>query len=109
MIAVTGQPLRIVSPEVGPGSLVCVLSHGAHAVAPKAPEASTRWCSLFCYRKEDDRVPPPLIGVPPRWVRKADEGELPQVLTELLVGRKGAKRLSYAEWAEDRNRCAFVP
>ena len=50
-----------------------VLSHGAHGVAPKAEGASTRWCSLFCYRKEDPRVPPPLIGVPPRWVRKAQE------------------------------------
>ena len=69
----TGEPLRVVAPALSPGSLVCVLSHGAHGVAPKAEGASTRWCSLFCYRKEDPRVPPPLIGVPPRWVRKAQE------------------------------------
>jgi hypothetical protein len=41
------------------------------------PGAATRWCSLFCYRKEDDRVPPPLIGIPPRWVRKADDPDDP--------------------------------
>ncbi len=50
-------------------------------------------------------MPPPLIGVPPRWVRKADDPEmpLPTILRELLVGRPGAKRQSYAEWARTRN------
>ena len=102
---VTQKPLQIVRPAVGPGSMVCVLSHGAHAVSPKAPGAKTRWCSLFCYRKEDDRVPPPLIGVPPRWVRKADDPEspLPAVLRELLVGRPGTKRQNYTDWAKERN------
>ena len=79
----TGEPLRVVAPALSPGSLVCVLSHGAHGVAPKAEGASTRWCSLFCYRKEDPRVPPPLIGVPPRWVRKAQEcAQTPRLLTQ---------------------------
>ena len=32
---VTRQPLQIVRPALGPGSMVCVLSHGAHAVSPK--------------------------------------------------------------------------
>lgn len=97
---------------------MCVLSHGAHAVSPKAPFAKTRWCSLFCYRKEDDRVPPPLIGVPPRWVSKADDPQspLPAVLRELLVGRPGSKRqkhplcfkLKYCQNFEIQSDCTIL-
>jgi hypothetical protein len=53
--------------------------------------------------KEDARVPPPLVGVPPRWVAKADEGVLPPVLRQLLTGHsreEGGHRQSFENWSE---------
>jgi hypothetical protein len=83
---VTGRALEIEHLALPPGSIVCCLSHAAHGVAPKALDRSKRWASLFCFRKADDRtgfVQPP-HAVPPIWALKAQRGELPQVLTELL-------------------------
>ncbi len=83
---VTSEPLRIERFSLAPGSVVCCLSHAAHAVAPKVPGRETRWCSLYCYKKADDatgHVQPP-HSVPPVWGMKAQRGELPDVLTELL-------------------------
>ena len=83
---VTAKPLQIEHFSLPPGSVVCCLSHAAHAVAPKALGKPTRWCSLYCFKKADDvsgHVQPPL-SVPPVWAMKAQRGELPAVLTELL-------------------------
>lgn len=83
---VTGTPLVIEHLELPPGSIVCCLSHAAHGVAAKAKDRDTRWCSLHCYKKADDasrHVQPP-SAVPPIWALKAQRGELPPVLTELL-------------------------
>ena len=67
--------------------LMDVLTHPqAHGVASKGTDRQTRWCSLYAYKKADDRtglVPPP-HAVPPLWALKAQRGELPPVLTELL-------------------------
>ena len=66
--------------------MVCCLSHAAHGVAAKAAYRKTRWCSLHCYKKADDKtgdVQPP-SAVPPLWALKAQRGELPDVLSELL-------------------------
>ena len=86
MHPVTNQSLRIEHLSLPPGSVVCCLSHAAHAVAPKAPDQKPRWCSLYCYKKADDlsgHVQPP-HSVPPIWAMKAQRGELPVVLTELF-------------------------
>ena len=48
---VTLEPLQIEYISLPPGSVVCCLSHAAHAVAPKALGRQTRWCSLYCYKK----------------------------------------------------------
>ena len=93
---VTGEPLRIVSPTVGPGSLVCVLSHGAHAVAPKAPGAATRW-SVSCTNEESlmeiQSLPLKMRILPLKMIW----GD--QVLT-LLLPQRGRPR------APATNRCA---
>lgn len=83
---VTSEPLAIEHLSLPPGSVVCCLSHAAHAVAPKALGRKTRWCSLYCYKKPDDvrgNVQPP-HSVPPVWALKAQRGELPEVLMALL-------------------------
>ena len=83
---VTGDPLKIERLSLPPGSVVCCLSHAAHAVAPKAATRRTRWCSLYCYKKGDDRtglVLPP-GAIPPVWAMKAQRGELPDTLTDLM-------------------------
>ncbi len=83
---ITGKPLYIEHLELPPGSLVCCLSHGAHGVAPKGADKETRWCSLYAYKKADDTtgLVQPSHAVPPLWALKAQRGELPPVLTELL-------------------------
>ena len=83
---VTSEPLQIEYLSLPPGSIVCCLSHVAHAVAPKASHRKTRWCSLYCYKKPDDRsghVQPP-TAIPPVWAMKAQRGELPGILRELF-------------------------
>lgn len=83
---VTSEPLTIEHLSLPPGSVVCCLSHAAHAVAPKALDRKTRWCSLYCYKKPDSlrgHVQPP-HSIPPVWALKAQRGELPEVLTTLL-------------------------
>ena len=101
---ITGEPLKITKVGVPPGSLVCVLSHSAHAVEHKGDAAAqeawlggrrgwredeTRWCSLLGYCKLDARMPPP-HGVPPHWVARAlTPGLLPPDLARLLVGPPG--------------------
>ena len=83
---ISGEPLRIERLELPPGSIVCCLSHAAHAVAHKSSEKKTRWCSLHCYKKADDHsghAQPP-SAVPPVWALKAQRGELPPLLTQLL-------------------------
>lgn len=83
---VTSDPLEVEHLLLEPGSVVCCLSHAAHAVAPKAADKATRWCSLYCYKKADDatgHVQPP-SAIPAVWAMKAQRGELPEVLTKLL-------------------------
>ena len=82
---VTSEPLKIERLSLPPGSIACCLSHAAHAVSRKAMERETRWCLLICYRVADatGQVWPPL-SVPPVWAMKAQRGELPDVLTQLL-------------------------
>lgn len=83
---ITNAPLAIKHLALPPGSLVCCLSHAAHGVASKSADKATRWCSLYCYKKPDDangHVQPP-SSVPPVWALKAQRGELPSTLTELL-------------------------
>lgn len=83
---VTGTPLKIEHLSLPPGSIVCCLTHAAHAVEPKAAGRKTRWCTLYCYKKPDDLtglVQPPR-SVPPVWAMKAMRGELPEGLRELL-------------------------
>ena len=83
---VTNQLMEIEYLSLPPGSIVCCLSHAAHAVAPKAPYKKPRWCSLYCYKKANDlsgHVQPP-HSIPPVWAMKAQRGELPVVLTELF-------------------------
>ncbi|MCH8292683.1 hypothetical protein IH992_16445 [Candidatus Poribacteria bacterium] len=82
----TSEPLQIEYLSLPPGSIVCCLSHAAHAVAPKALGREPRWCSLYCYKKASDvssHIQPP-HSVPPVWAMKAQRGELPAVLTELF-------------------------
>ena len=83
---ITGKPLAIEHLELPPGSVVCCLSHGAHGVAPKGADKETRWCTLYAYKKADDLtgLVQPSHAVPPLWALKAQRGELPPVLTELM-------------------------
>ncbi len=83
---VTGAPLQLEHLALPPGTVVCCLSHAVHGVSPKDAHKDTRWCSLHCYKKADDQtglVQPP-SAVPPVWALKAQRGELPPVLTQLL-------------------------
>ena len=87
---VTGARLRIEHLSLPPGSIVCCLTHAAHGVDPKAAGRKTRWCTLYCYKKPDNLtglVQPP-SAIPPVWAMKAQRGELPEILQDLL-------RLSY--------------
>ena len=82
----TGAPLVLEHLALPPGSIVCCWSHAAHGVAPKGHDKKTRWTSLYCYKKAaaaSGHVQPP-AAVPPVWALKAQRGELPAVLTELL-------------------------
>ena len=83
---VTSEPLEVEYLSLPPGSVVFCLSHAAHAVAPKALDRKTRWCSLYCYKKPNDVTgyAQPSHSIPPVWAMKAQRGELPTVLTELL-------------------------
>ena len=83
---ITGEPLQMEHLSLPPGSVVCCLSHAAHAVAPKALGKRPRCCSLYCYKKPSDvsGYAQPPHSVPPVWAMKAQRGELPAVLTELL-------------------------
>ena len=84
---VTGKALEIEHLSLPPGSIVCCLSHAAHGVSGKAPgKETTRWTSLVCYRRsaaDDDQAQPP-TAVPLVWALKAQRGELPPALSELL-------------------------
>jgi hypothetical protein len=86
MHPVTGKPLQIEHLALPPGSIVCCLSHAVHGVARKTPDKQTRWCSLYCYKKADDRSGhvQPSAAVPPVWALKAQRGELPPTLAQLL-------------------------
>ena len=86
MHPVTCEPLQMEHLSLPAGSIVCCLSHAAHGVAPKAPGKRTRWSSLHCYKKVDDATgfAQPPHSVPPVWAMKAQRGELPAVLIELL-------------------------
>ena len=90
-----GEPLRSERFALPPGSIACVLSHGAHGVAPKEHTKQTRWCTLFAYRKEpggavgsesNDVVFSPGRQLPPVWQAKLKAGALPTVLAELFKG-----------------------
>ncbi len=83
---VTSEPLQMEHLSLAAGSIVCCLSHAAHGVAPKATGKRTRWSSLYCYKKVNDATgyAQPPHSVPPVWAMKAQRGELPAVLTELL-------------------------
>ena len=83
---VTSEPLQIEHLSIPPGTIVCCLSHAAHAVSPKALDRDTRWCSLFCYKKPSDVTgyAQPSHSIPPIWAMKAHRGELPALLTELF-------------------------
>ena len=83
---VTSEPLQIEYLSLPPGSVICCLSHAAHAVAPKTLDRQTRWCSLFCYKKPSDVTgyAQPSHSIPPVWAMKAQRGELPPVVTELF-------------------------
>ncbi|MDP6745988.1 MAG: hypothetical protein QGH37_03000 [Candidatus Poribacteria bacterium] len=83
---VTEQLLKIEHLSLPPGSVVCCLSHAAHAVAAKGLNKDTRWCSIYCYKKADDRsgYVLPAHSVPPIWAMKAKRGELPSVLGQLF-------------------------
>ncbi len=83
---VTSEPMEMEHLSLEPGSVVCCLSHAAHAVAPKTADKSTRWCSLYCYKKANDltgQVQPP-SAIPPVWAMKAQRGELPESLIRLF-------------------------
>jgi hypothetical protein len=83
----TGQRLAVERFDLPPGSIACVLSHGAHGVAPKAPTRRPRLCTLMAYRKAaGDRHPSPGRQVPPCWAAKARRGELPEWLSRPLQG-----------------------
>lgn len=85
MHPVTGEVLRIERLSLPAGSLVCCLSHAAHAVSPKARGRKTRWATLYCYKKADPKgLVLPAHAIPPVWAAKAQRGELPPVLTELF-------------------------
>ena len=86
MHPVTGEPLVIDHLSLSPGSIVCCLSHGAHGVSPKAPDRSTRWSTLYCYKKADYEtgLVLPSHAIPPAWSIKAHRGMLPESLTELF-------------------------
>ena len=83
---VSGEPMEMEHLSLPAGSVVCCLSHAVHGVAPKAAHRDTRWCSLHCYRKADEKsghCQPP-SAVPPVWAVKAQRGELPDHITQLL-------------------------
>jgi hypothetical protein len=84
---ITNEPLSLERFALPPGSICCVLSHGAHGVAPKHEAAGTRYCTLHAYRKaHGDSVQSPGRQVPPVWAAKAAAGALPPVLSELFKG-----------------------
>eukprot|EP01052_Picozoa_sp_SAG31_P011122 SAG31_NODE_623_length_13492_cov_62.118196_8_plen_180_part_00 len=109
---VTGQPLREVCLPLPPGSIVCINSHGAHAVSPTAAHHSNPRraqfdnfvqlllqnqshkhvrvscavaMSFFYFRRSrrTGHVQPPAWLTPP-WALKGFRGELPPLLTSLF-------------------------
>ena len=46
----TGEPLRIESLEVSPGTVILMWTHAAHGVTPRISKNSTRWTVVYAYR-----------------------------------------------------------
>jgi hypothetical protein len=84
---VTGEPMEELCVPLPPGSMVCINSHGAHAVGPTAARhTNPRLAMSFFYFRRSARtghVQPP-AWLTPAWALKAVRGELPPLLTELF-------------------------
>jgi hypothetical protein len=50
---ITREPLRILRPELPPGSMVAALTHIPHGVSPRPAGSGTRHCALFSYREPE--------------------------------------------------------
>ena len=82
---ITGEPLAITELSVGPGTIISLLSHGAHAVTKKR-DPGTRLGTIFGFRKPDPdcKIVTGMIELPANWQRKRDDGELSPELTKML-------------------------
>ena len=82
---ITGEPLAIMELSVGPGTIISLLAHGAHAVSPKI-NPGTRLGTIFGFRKPDPerKIVTGMIEVPANWQKKRDAGELSPELTQML-------------------------
>ena len=84
---ITGEPLRRRQLPLPPGSMVCINSHGAHAVSGTAPHhTEPRLAMSFFYFRRSQKtghVQPP-AWLTPVWALKAQRGELPEFLARLF-------------------------
>ena len=84
---ITGEPLRRRQLPLPPGSMVCINSHGAHAVSGTAAHhTEPRLAMSFFYFRRSQKtghVQPP-AWLTPIWALKAQRGELPEFLARLF-------------------------
>lgn len=76
---ITGKPLEIVHLSLPLGSMVSFVHHMPHYVAPRQPDAPTRWGLLMACRTPDPAASPAqwTSGVPAHWAeRQAAAGKL---------------------------------
>lgn len=72
--AFTGEPLRIRTLSLPPGSMVSFGHHMPHAVAHRDDDAPTRWGLLMAYRTPDESAEPTRWqeGAPVHWVERME-------------------------------------
>ena len=80
---ITGEALTTLNVPLPPGSMVCINSHGAHAVSPTAAHhTEPRLAMSFFYFRRSARTGhvQPTAWIPPLWGLKAVNGELPPLV-----------------------------
>ena len=70
---------------MGPGTIISLPAHGAHAVSPKI-NPGTRLGTIFGFRKPDPecKIVTGMVELPANWQKKRDAGELSPELTQML-------------------------
>ena len=86
----TGDPLEVTRLSLPPGSVVAAFAHLAHGVDPRGAQ-SPRSANIWVYREQREGDPPRHwsrsgANIPPLFTARAERGELPSELANLILG-----------------------